>query len=184
VEEWQTRGSQKALPFGACGFKSRPGHLLVRVASFTDARVIAEVHVASWKAAYRGIVAQELLDALSVDERERQWIEYLEGLRVLVVDEGDALAGFVAFDESTAEVKALYVAPGRFRRGIGSLLLRTAHEHLRAAGRDAVAVWVFADNAAAQTFYAAHGYAPDGATATNARTGLEEIRLSRSLRDP
>jgi ribosomal protein S18 acetylase RimI-like enzyme len=184
VEEWQTRGSQKALPFGACGFKSRPGHLLVRVASFTDARVIAEVHVASWKAAYRGIVAQELLDALSVDERERQWIEYLEGLRVLVVDDGDALAGFVAFDESTAEVKALYVAPGRFRRGIGSLLLRTAHEHLRAAGRDEVVLWVFADHAAARAFYAAHGYAPDGATATNARTGLEEIRLSRNLRDP
>jgi GNAT superfamily N-acetyltransferase len=184
VEERQTRGSQKALPFGACGFESRPGHLLVRAATFTDARVIAEVHVASWKAGYRGLVAQELLDALSVDERERQWIEYLEGVEVLVIDDGDALAGFVAFDEPTGEVKALYVAPDRFRSGVGSVLLRAAHERLRAAGREDVALWVFADHSAARAFYAAHGYAPDGATATNARTGLEEVRLSRSLRDP
>ena len=185
MEERQTRGSQKALPFGACGFESRPGHLLVRVATFTDARVIAEVHVASWKAAYRGLVAQELLDALSVDERERQWIEYLEGVRVLVVDDDDnGIAGFVAFDEPTADVKALYVAPERFGTGVGSVLLRAAHEQLQAAGRDEVALWVFTDNAAARAFYTAHGYAPDGATATNARTGLEEVRLSRRLRNP
>ncbi len=28
MEEWQTRGSQKALPLRACGFESRPGHLM------------------------------------------------------------------------------------------------------------------------------------------------------------
>ena len=69
MAERQTRGSQKALPLGACGFESRPGHLLVRVATFTDAREIAEVHVAGWKAAYRGMVPDELLDELTVDGR-------------------------------------------------------------------------------------------------------------------
>ena len=105
-------------------------------------------------------------------------------MRVLVVDDGDGLAGFVAFDEPTADVKALYVAPGQFRTGVGSVLLRAAHEQLQAAGRDEVVLWVFADNAAAREFYTAHGYAPDGATATNARTWLEEVRLSSRLRNP
>ena len=103
---------------------------------------------------------------------------------MLVVDDGDGLAGFVAFDEPTADVKALYVAPERFGTGVGSVLLRAAHEQLQAAGHEDVALWVFADNAAARAFYTAHGYAPDGASATNARTGLEEVRLSRRLRNP
>jgi hypothetical protein len=42
----------------------------IRRASQSDARAIAEVHVASWRETYRGIVPDAFLDALSVAERE------------------------------------------------------------------------------------------------------------------
>ncbi|HUQ39529.1 MAG TPA: hypothetical protein VM030_05200, partial [Acidimicrobiales bacterium] len=49
----------------------------VRVAGVEDARAIAEVHVASWLAAYRGIIDDDVLDGLSVDARAARWVENL-----------------------------------------------------------------------------------------------------------
>ena len=40
----------------------------VRDATVDDARAIAEVHVASWRWAYRGQLPDDLLDGLSVDD--------------------------------------------------------------------------------------------------------------------
>ena len=42
-------------------------------ATADDVPNIAEVHVRSWQAAYRGILADDLLDRLSVTEREGSW---------------------------------------------------------------------------------------------------------------
>src|SRR5258708_35048119 len=49
----------------------------VRTARFEDARQIAEVHVSSWQAAYRGIVPDTLLDSLSVEAWTGLWQERL-----------------------------------------------------------------------------------------------------------
>src|SRR5207247_7924466 len=45
----------------------------IRAAVVDDARAIAEVHVGSWRSTYRGQLPDDLLDRLSVDEREAQW---------------------------------------------------------------------------------------------------------------
>jgi len=41
--------------------------MAIRTARFQDARQIAEVHVDSWRAAYREIVPDSLLEGLSVE---------------------------------------------------------------------------------------------------------------------
>lgn len=51
----------------------------VRGASGDDAAAIAEIHVRSWQAAYRGVLPDELLDSLSVSERETSWRALLSG---------------------------------------------------------------------------------------------------------
>lgn len=45
----------------------------IRPATPAGARVIAEVHVSSWQAAYVGQVPQEFLDGMSVEAREFVW---------------------------------------------------------------------------------------------------------------
>ena len=154
--------------------------MTLRPATIDDARAIAEVHVASWLAAYRGLVPDEVLDAQSVDVRAAQWDEWLHKgeTRTLVAGGVD---GFVTFRETSGEVAALYVAPDRARRGIGSALIDAAHAALHAAGRDEAQLWVFEANAPARAFYTAHGYVPDGARMVHERTGVPEIRLCRSL---
>jgi ribosomal protein S18 acetylase RimI-like enzyme len=78
--------------------------LTVRDARPDEARAIAEVHVVSWRAAYRGLLPAEVLDGLSVDGRERMWAGILRDAAprraVLVVAEEAKVLGFAALGPS------------------------------------------------------------------------------------
>jgi ribosomal protein S18 acetylase RimI-like enzyme len=151
-----------------------PRALTVRAATLADARAIAEVHVASWRAGYRGLVPEAVLAALSVDQRETQWETILQDGRTTVLVTDD-IAGFVAFEPDTREIRALYVDPARFRTGVGSALLDAAHDALR----DDVALWVLDGNENALAFYRRHDYELDGARAAHDSTGVEQLRMTR-----
>ena len=47
--------------------------MTIRDAKPEDALAIAEVHIASWRTTYPGIMPQEHLDALSLTEYEQLW---------------------------------------------------------------------------------------------------------------
>lgn len=51
----------------------------VRLADPDDALGIGTVHVVSWQAAYRGVVAQDYLDSLDPAQRGENWRRYLNG---------------------------------------------------------------------------------------------------------
>jgi len=78
--------------------------LSVRDAWPGEARAIAEVHVLSWRAAYRGLLPADVLDGLSVDGRERMWAGILRDpaprRAVLVAAEEDKVLGFAALGPS------------------------------------------------------------------------------------
>ncbi len=50
----------------------------IREAVPKDARAIAEIHVRSWQAAYRGQLTDDYLDGLTVDDRLEQHRRSLE----------------------------------------------------------------------------------------------------------
>jgi L-amino acid N-acyltransferase YncA len=168
----------------------------IRRAAPADARAIAAVHVASWRVAYRGIVADAVLDGLSVERRERGWREILgrtdeRGSFTLVAERDGAVAGFCAIaapsrdddaDERTAEVTAIYVEPAQWRAGTGAALLREALDALRADGWREATLWVLEDNAAGRAFYERLGFAADGAAQDLAELGAREIRMRAALR--
>jgi GNAT superfamily N-acetyltransferase len=78
--------------------------LTVRDARPDEARAIAEVHVVSWRAAYRGLLPAEVLDGISVDGRERMWAGILRDpaprRAVLVAAEDAKVLGFAALGPS------------------------------------------------------------------------------------
>ncbi len=137
---------------------------------------IAEVHFHAWRTAYRGLLPDDLLARLSVDDREESWRRILENtggesFTLVAIDIEQQLVGFCTVaapgrdedtGEQTTEVAATYVDPRQWRSGIGSDLLIAAISRLHADGwRDAV-LWVFGDNARARAFYAEFGFQPDG----------------------
>lgn len=167
--------------------------MTVRAAAPADARAIAGVQTRSWRAAYVGVVPQPVLDGLSVDRSEHGWTRMLaDGDQPVVVAEADGVVvGFAAVgrsrDEGAAgtagELRALYVDPDAWRRGLGRALLAEAERVLRERGFVDAMLWVLRDNARGRAFYASAGWTPTGATTTldMAGTPVEEVQYRRVL---
>ncbi|MGC1275072.1 MAG: GNAT family N-acetyltransferase [Planctomycetaceae bacterium] len=139
----------------------------VRDATLADARRIAEIHVAAWKAAYRGIMPDELLDGLSVDDRERSWREQLrdERQRTCVVLDRETIVGWASCGDchdddvpaGTAEVYGIYLDPAWWRRGAGRTLWESVLREAARNGARSLTVRVLEANANASRFYEAMG---------------------------
>jgi len=167
----------------------------VRRADSEDVEAIAEIHVCSWQAAYRGVLPDELLDGLSVAERARSWREILAAgerwLTFVAEPVTGGLAGFCSATmpirdaeagEGTAEIGALYVAPGHWRQGVGSALLAVTLEELHRAGWCDAILWVLPENRAAIAFYERFGFEVEaGVEKREERSGHRVIRLRATL---
>jgi ribosomal protein S18 acetylase RimI-like enzyme len=146
----------------------------IRRATPEDARAIAEVHVASWRWAYRGQLPDDVLAALSADGREAQWVDQLsvDEADVLVAERAGAVVGFASAmgsrdDDaaaSTGEVLTVYVTREAAGTGTGRALLRAAEDALRTRGFTRATLWVLTSNDRARSFYERNGWAWDGAT--------------------
>lgn len=136
----------------------------IRDATPQDGRQIAVIHVDSWRAAYRGIMPDAVLDALSIEERHR-WV------------------GFGACRDSDAaglpEVHGIYLDPAHYRHEFGRALWSEARCRLTGQGHREVVVWMLSANDPARRFYEAMGGRLDaGAEKTITREGvrLQEVR--------
>jgi GNAT superfamily N-acetyltransferase len=173
-------------------FSQVGGDIEVRGAGEDDARAIAEVHVRAWQVAYQGLVPDRILDGLSLDGAQRSWERLVteRGSVTLVAGREGAVEGFCSISmpsrdrdatEHTAEVAAIYVHPDHWRTGVGRALLDAGIGRLRDEGWGEVTLWVFAANDQARSFYAAHGFEPDGAERQNEIVGRTEVRLRLAL---
>jgi GNAT superfamily N-acetyltransferase len=116
----------------------------VRTAEPSDAEAIARVHVTAWESAYRGLIADSVIDARTVEVRIEQWTSRLredERIAFVACDAGNTIEGFataVLLEDSDSGfesyLQTLYVSPQAWRRGIGTALLLAIAARLRAAG--------------------------------------------------
>ncbi|MCW7539264.1 GNAT family N-acetyltransferase [Aquabacterium sp. A7-Y] len=166
----------------------------VRPATPRDAKAIAEIHVAAWQAAYKGLMPDEHLAGLSVEKRQAFWREAIEIFepQVHVATEGDRVVGFVGFDRSrdagtpstTGEIWALYAAPSHWGTGVGLALWDAARDGLEEEGCTKVTVWVHLRNERALRFHELAGFKREMKSAKTVSVGgtkLEEIRLQRDI---
>jgi len=70
----------------------------IRQATPDDARAVAVVRAASWRATYPSVVEQRVLDELDVDASERWWRAAVtaEGVAVLLAERDRRVVGFVS----------------------------------------------------------------------------------------
>ncbi len=169
----------------------------IRRATTADAAPIAEIHVGSWREAYRGLIPQEYLDGLDIPQRVVMWQQILASVRwpsggVLVAEDDREVAGFVSFSPSgdddkgrspIGEIKAIYLAPTAWGKGLGRELMIAALAGLRAVGSAQATLWVLASNQRACRFYEAAGFKPDGAVKLDDSRGfvLREVRYRRLI---
>jgi GNAT superfamily N-acetyltransferase len=145
---------------------------VVRKARPEDAPRLAEVYLASGRAAWAGHLRKETLTAFASPRQE--WEEAMADPDVSVlVGERDgeiaAVATLMPSDdpdldrESVAKLGRLYTEPTAWGAGLGSALMAAFMEDLGRRGYREAILWTAEWNRA-RRFYEAHGWSWDGAT--------------------
>jgi GNAT superfamily N-acetyltransferase len=73
---------------------------------------------------------------------------------VWLAEERGRLVGFLAWNAATQHLDHLYLMPGYYRRGIGTMLLDKA----KALAQGKIQLYAFQKNARARAFYEHHGF--------------------------
>lgn len=188
----------------------RPGEgaarrVRIREMAEADIDAVAAVRVRGWQAAYRGLMPQAYLDAMSVAadaERRRSWFgRRSTEVSDLVAERDGEVVGWVcvgpardpdiapgpeelpAARPTAGELFALYVTPGLIGTGVGRALMAAGTARARASGFRSLYLWVVRGNTRAQHFYERAGFVPDGAEESYEVGGssVPELRYWRPL---
>ena len=134
----------------------------IRGARPEDSPGIAKVQIDSYRSAYAGICPAEDLDALSLEEQERDWLDWFdmhpEDVLLVAEDDKGRIAGYALGRAESSlpgfdgELIALHVREKNQRMGIGRLLLWTMARELRRSGCTSLMLWIY-EASAAHAFY-------------------------------
>jgi ribosomal protein S18 acetylase RimI-like enzyme len=130
----------------------------IRKATKDDASGIAKVHVRSWQETYQGMISQDYLDSLKVEDRKPLWEKSLSEsadtspVFVAVNPEGE-IVGFASFGKERSgkfnadgELYAIYILKEYQRGKLGLRLLLAGLDDLLKQDYESMLVWVLADN--------------------------------------
>ncbi len=131
-----------------------------------EAEALAELHYTAWKTGYQGIMPDEVLQALKLEEFYPRWHYRLspEGSshRIRVAEQRGKLVGFITFGASReamqlpvdfSEIYTLYVHPDVWHQGIGGQLMKHVFQQLSSEGSKGCFLWVLKSNLRARQFY-------------------------------
>ena len=140
---------------------------IVRAAQVEDAEGIGGVSVTAWRETYAGIMPDDYLAALSIEQRVNMF-------RGRIANLPDKQAMFVALNESgrvvgfgvsgpareaelgtDGEIFAINIVEAAKRKGLGLRLMMAMAEALAQAGFARVGLWVIEANTPARRFYEA-----------------------------
>jgi ribosomal protein S18 acetylase RimI-like enzyme len=151
-----------------------------------DAPALAEIFLRCWRTSYRGVVADDIVDALEPESLRHWWAALIGGGDVVVARVEGAAVGMIRFgadpdDPSRGHVFSLYVDPAAAGGGVGRTLLEEAVRELAARGFRSATLWVFAANERALRFYRAAGWEPTGGTRVEPEWRAPELQLAVAL---
>lgn len=158
----------------------------LRPATADDAAACAHVHHTSWVQTYTGLLPEAFWERATPEARRAVWQRWLgDGTPVTVAEADGLVVGFAIAAPARErgghapvrerELASLYVLASHHGTGTGPALL----DAVVPPGTPAQ-LWVAAENPRARRFYARNGFAPDGASFTDAAWGgITEVRYVR-----
>ena len=173
---------------------SRPGGvtgLAIRAATLDDVVAIAAVNVRAWKAAYRGLLPDAVLERLDVHERRGARTGWMAAdrppeQRTWVITSGEKVIGYsdtgpareTGAQPAWGEVWTVYLDPEHWATGAGRELFSHATADLTNRGYAPLILWTMEGNARARRFYEAAGWRWDGARKADDRGDhvIHEVR--------
>lgn len=131
--------------------------IIIRKAKVEDAAEIANVHVNSWREAYKGILDEDYLNdrPLIFKNRYTLWTKLITEGEIVYVAESDK-HGIVGFSnagisrderfENFGEIYCIYLFKKAHKQGIGFQLLKSSFEALKDKGHEKAFLWVLENN--------------------------------------
>ena len=129
-------------------------------------------NISSWRSGYKGIIPDDFLDNLSVEEKAEKTRKYMnesEGNPYYCAVYDNKIIGNLVIIKSrdedktnTGEIVAFYLLEEFWGKGYGREMMDFAIEKLTNAGYDEIILWVLEENKRARRFYEKCGFVFDG----------------------
>lgn len=128
--------------------------MIIRNARTGEEQSIANVIINTWRAAYRGIIPDRFLDALTTGKHEALFKENIKSApeNIFVLENHEQqIVGMVfgGSDRSGAfdcELVAIYILPDYQKRGYGKKLFKALIERYKKQTYKSMLIWTFKDN--------------------------------------
>ena len=158
-----------------------------------DVASVAQVHLDSWNAAYRGLVPDEFLEEFTFEKRKDIATRALadDTQETVVIEDDGGILGFVVCGASrdedaqpgiTGEIWGIYIDPAHWRQGGGRELAQHAQTAQRQRGFTVATLWVLEGNSAAREFYENLAFRLDGGRKTvELGAPLAAVRYRKSM---
>jgi ribosomal protein S18 acetylase RimI-like enzyme len=144
--------------------------MIIRPMRAEDVAGIAHVHASIWQTTYRGIIPDDYLDTIQLEEWRARWLPTLTTPTpktfgyVAENEEIGEIAGFVRGGTTRypelpyrGELYAIYILKTYQKLGLGHRLMQALARDLQNAGLPEMLLWVFEANRASRRFYEALG---------------------------
>lgn len=141
---------------------------LIRKVASDDAEVLAYIQTESWKAAFKDVLAEDVLIRCTNLDRATQMYQRLlkeqkgNGYILEINGKGHCIAWWdVSREEDMpgfAELICIHSLPDNWGKGYGSKMMDKVLEDISEAGYTKVMLWVFEENERAKQFYEAKGF--------------------------
>ena len=137
--------------------------LIIRDAVPEDAYDRAVCHVSSWRSAYKGIVPDEYIDNISIEERteryRRQIQDFKDSLFYNAIYE-NKIIGLLCMSKSrdedkpnAGEIVGFYFIEEFWGKGYGREMMDFSINTLKSMGYNEIILWVLEENGRARRFY-------------------------------
>ncbi|HBY89731.1 MAG: GNAT family N-acetyltransferase [Ruoffia tabacinasalis] len=136
--------------------------LTVRKARIDDAMTIGKIQVSSWQSTYQGVVSDEVLNNMSLNNSVDRWKSILERDALTYVLEKDKeVVGYISgglqrkdsYPAYKGELHSIYLSRSAQGLGGGRLLVDTLVKKFKTIGIRSMIVIVFSGNARSIRFY-------------------------------
>ena len=167
---------------------------MIREACVNDSSRIAEIHVFSWRFAYKEFISMDfLINEMTVKKRDEYFQKDLseenKNIKTYVYEESNIIKGFMTIGEcrdddkniETFELCGIYIDPLFQRQYIGKKFVKYCEEEALKKSKKEIILWVFEKNNESIKFYRKMGYEIDGKTKEMQKFNENAIRMHKKL---
>lgn len=138
----------------------------IRNVAEKDLPDVVDIQIAGWRAAYRGIIDDEILDSMNREERLARRRKDWRDTGFIVAEQDGEVVGFCRYIDNNSfspgynidcELMAIYLRPDVRRQGIGRKLFNYVTDEFRRKGKKKMILWCLKDNRPSRRFYEAMG---------------------------